>query len=66
MNVQCVPIPSHDSRPNVSRAESGSPPDYRFKIEVLAEGLPQPLELELAPDGRIFINEINGKLSEGF
>src|SRR6476469_2668573 len=38
------------------------PPDYRFKIEVLASGLPQPMELELAPDGRIFFNELNGKL----
>src|SRR5881628_3540252 len=38
------------------------PPDYRFKIEVLAEGMPQPMELELTPDGRIFFNEIVGKL----
>src|SRR5882672_1966371 len=38
------------------------PPDYRFKIEVLTEGIPQPMELELAPDGRIFFNEIGGKL----
>jgi cytochrome c len=37
-------------------------PDYRFKVEVLAEGMPQPMELELAPDGRIFFNEIAGKL----
>jgi cytochrome c len=38
------------------------PPDYRFKAEVLATGMPQPMELELAPDGRIFFNEINGPL----
>src|SRR3954466_13336835 len=38
------------------------PPDYRFKIEVLTENIPQPMELELAPDGRIFFNEIGGKL----
>jgi cytochrome c len=36
--------------------------DYRFKIEVLAVGMPQPLELKLAPDGRIFFNEIKGAL----
>ena len=36
--------------------------DFRFKIETLAEGMPQPMELELAPDGRIFWNEIGGKL----
>jgi len=41
---------------------SGPPPDYRFKVDVLAEGMPQPMELELAPDGRIFFNELNGKL----
>ena len=39
-----------------------TPPDYRFKAETLATGMAQPMELELAPDGRIFFNEINGKL----
>src|SRR4030095_6084811 len=38
------------------------PVDYRFKVETLAEGMSQPMELELAPDGRIFFNEIGGKL----
>ena len=38
------------------------PPDYRFKPETLATGLVQPMELEIAPDGRIFFNELNGKL----
>src|SRR5215510_11377436 len=38
------------------------PPDYRFKAETLATDMTQPMELELAPDGRIFFNEINGKL----
>jgi len=41
----------------VLAAEPSVPPDYRFKIEVLTAGLPQPMELELAPDGRIFFNE---------
>ena len=36
--------------------------DYRFKVEVLAAGMAQPLELELAPDGRIFFNELKGAL----
>lgn len=39
-----------------------APPDYRFKAEVLAAGMVQPMELEVAPDGRIFFNEIGGKL----
>jgi cytochrome c len=38
------------------------PPDYRFHFEVLAEGLPQPMTLQEAPDGRIFFNEIGGKV----
>ncbi len=38
------------------------PPDYRFKVETLLEGTPQPMELEIAPDGRIFFNEYGGKL----
>ena len=45
-----------------SRAAPAAPSDYRFRVEVLAEDLPQPMELEVAPDGRIFLNEINGKL----
>lgn len=36
--------------------------DFRFKVEVLAVGLMQPMELELAPDGRIFFNELKGAL----
>jgi cytochrome c len=39
-----------------------APPDYRFKVETMASGMAQPMELELAPDGRIFFNELNGKL----
>ena len=38
------------------------PPDYRFKVETLFEGMPQPMELEIAPDERIFFNEYGGKL----
>jgi cytochrome c len=38
------------------------PPDARYKVEVLAEGMAQPMELEVAPDGRIFFVEIGGKL----
>ena len=36
--------------------------DFRFKVEVLAVGLAQPLQLKLAPDGRIFFNELKGPL----
>ena len=39
-----------------------APPDYRFTIEVLASGMPQPLLLQLSPDGRIFFNELGGRL----
>lgn len=43
-------------------ASAAPPPDYRFRAETLATGLSQPMELELAPDGRIFFNEITGRL----
>ncbi len=39
-----------------------APPDYRFKVETVFEGVAQPMELEIAPDGRIFVNEYGGKL----
>ncbi|MBL9153086.1 MAG: PQQ-dependent sugar dehydrogenase [Verrucomicrobiales bacterium] len=39
-----------------------APPDYRFHFEVLAEGLPQPMTMQEAPDGRIFFHEIAGKV----
>jgi len=44
-------------------AASAEPPsDYRFKPETLATGLVQPMELEVAPDGRILFNEFGGRL----
>ena len=46
----------------LSAVTKAPPPDYRFKVEVLTEGMPSPMELEVAPDGRIFFNELNGKL----
>ncbi len=48
--------------PVVLTAQSPAPPDGRYKVEILATGMPQPMELELAPDGRIFFIEIAGKL----
>ena len=39
-----------------------TPQDYRYKVEVLVENIPQPLEMERAPDGRIFYIELAGKL----
>jgi len=49
------------SLPSIALA-ADPPPDSRWKIEVLAQGMPQPMELERAPDGRIFFIEIAGKL----
>ncbi|MCC7375566.1 MAG: PQQ-dependent sugar dehydrogenase [Verrucomicrobiales bacterium] len=46
----------------VSGAASDAPLDYRYRVEVLSTGLTQPLFLQVAPDGRIFINELGGKL----
>jgi len=43
-------------------AAATPPPDIRFKAETLATGLSQPMELERAPDGRIFLNEFTGRL----
>lgn len=39
-----------------------TPPDYRFKVESLLEGMPQPMQMQFAPDGRIFFAEIAGKV----
>src|SRR5262245_28299194 len=41
---------------------SATPPDYRFKIEVLARSMPRPLQLQADAEGRIFFNELGGKL----
>lgn len=48
--------------PPTRAAASAPPADYRFKVETLASGMPQPMELEVAPDGRIFFNELEGRL----
>ncbi len=45
----------------VSADESTLDPS-RFEVTVLATGLIQPMELEVAPDGTIFFIELNGKL----
>src|SRR3954469_17661987 len=39
-----------------------APPPWRFQVTTLCEGLSQPMQLKVAPDGRIFLNEYNGKL----
>ncbi len=38
------------------------PDDARYQIDVLVEDLPQPMQLQVAPDGRIFFIEIGGKV----
>jgi len=40
---------------SVTLTASDAPPDYRFKVETLFENIPQPMEIEIAPDGRIFL-----------
>ena len=44
------------------RADDGKPEDVRFQTETLLTGLPQPMHLEFAPDGRIWFNEYLGAL----
>ncbi len=39
-----------------------APPDYRYKVETFLEGMPQPMEMQFAPDGRLFFIEIAGKV----
>ncbi len=36
--------------------------DDRFEFTELAAGMPQPLEIDLAPDGRLFLIELRGKV----
>jgi len=36
--------------------------DFRYKFEVLARDIPQPMTMEMAPDGRIFFHEIGGRV----
>ena len=45
-----------------SIAIAAPPPDFRFKVELLAEGMPQPMHLQRLDDGRIFFSEIAGKI----
>ncbi len=43
-------------------AQAGGSQDYRYKIETLFEGVPQPMQFQIAPDGRIIFIEIQGKV----
>jgi cytochrome c len=44
----------------IQAAEAAAPAEDRFDVTVLQSGMPQPLELAVAPDGRVFWNEIGG------
>lgn len=44
------------------RSAEAPPEDVRFQTETLLTGLPQPMHLEFAPDGRIWFNEYAGAL----
>jgi len=44
------------------RGSEGVPPDYRFRAEVLASGMPQPLLVHTDSEGRVFFNELGGTL----
>lgn len=46
----------------VARSADAAPEDVRFQTETLLTGLPQPMHLEIAPDGRIWFNEYLGAL----
>ena len=35
---------------------------YRYHVEILAQSILKPMELEIAPDGRVFVNDIGGSL----
>ncbi len=48
------------SAPFARAAEA--PEDVRFKVDKLLGNLPQPMHLEIAPDGRIWLNEYTGAL----
>ncbi|MBT5928190.1 MAG: carbohydrate-binding protein [Verrucomicrobia bacterium] len=38
------------------------PDDYRYHVEILAQSILRPMELEIAQDGRIFVNDFEGAL----
>ena len=48
--------------PRVVAQDPVPPADVRYSVDVLAQGMAQPIELERAPDGRIFFIELAGRL----
>jgi cytochrome c len=62
MQIRTLPTLAAAAVSLQSLLAADAPFDYRFKVETLAEGMTQPMEMEIAPDGRIFFNEIGGKL----
>ena len=48
--------------PQVVAQDPIPPADVRYSVDVLAEGMSQPIELERSPDGRIFFIELAGRL----
>ncbi len=39
-----------------------TPDDFRYRYEVIGTGLTRPMTMRMAPDGKIYFNELDGKL----
>ena len=39
-----------------------TPDDFRYRYEVIGTGLDRPMTMRMAPDGKIYFNELDGKL----
>jgi cytochrome c len=48
---------------SVHKVRQDPPPDDRFEKRVLARGFARPMELEVAPDGLVFLIEVEGRVS---
>jgi cytochrome c len=59
IRLLCLPLLAITS---ATAQDAPSFDESRLEATVLADGLPRPLELDVAPDGRVFFIELAGKL----
>lgn len=46
----------------VSLLHGGQPAPFRFQAATVSEGFDRPVGMDLAPDGRLFVIELSGRV----
>ncbi len=62
LRVACVLVAACLAGPAVASAQEQPPPDDRFDVSLLDKNITQGIRIAVAPDGRVFLAERDGRL----